>query len=83
MRVISQCGTIDVPYEYFSFNVARSNDGKGIIFCRNLSSPNGTKLAEYSTVEKAKAVLEDMRISYARIEDFFIFPIEGTVKDET
>ena len=56
MRVISQDRTIDVPYDYFSLSVA---SGKyedvevAYIYCHNLSSPNGTKLAKYSTKEKA------------------------------
>lgn len=64
MRVISQDGTIDVPYDYFSLSVA---SGKyedvevAYIYCHNLSSPNGTKLAEYSTEAKAIKVMEMLR----------------------
>lgn len=67
MRVISQDGTIDVPYDYFSLSVA---SGKyedvevAYIYCHNLSSPNGTKLAEYSTEAKAIKVMEMLRTSY-------------------
>lgn len=56
MRVISQDGKADIPYDYFSLSVA---SGKyedvevAYIHCHNLSSPNGTKLAEYSTEAKA------------------------------
>lgn len=64
MRVISQDGTIDVPYEYFSLSVA-SGKCKDVeyacIYCRNLSSPNGTKLAEYSTEAKAIKAMEMLR----------------------
>ena len=71
MRVISQDGTIDVPYDYFSLSVA---SGKyedvevAYIYCHNLSSPNGTKLAEYSTEEKAKKAMEMLRIAYENNE---------------
>ena len=71
MRVISQDGTIDVPYDYFSLSVA---SGKyedvevAYIYCHNLSSPNGTKLAEYSTEAKAIKVMEILREQYSRIE---------------
>lgn len=67
MRVISQDRTIDVPYDYFSLSVA---SGKyedvevAYIYCHNLSSPNGTKLAEYSTKEKALKAMEMLRETY-------------------
>lgn len=61
MRVISQDGTIDVPYDYFSLSVS-SGKYKDVevayIYCHNLSSPNGTKLAEYSAKEKAVKAME-------------------------
>lgn len=67
MRVISQDGTIDVPYDYFSLSVA---SGKyedvevAYIYCHNLSSPNGTKLARYSAKEKALKAMEMLRKVY-------------------
>ena len=67
MRVISQDRTIDVPYDYFSLSVA---SGKyedvevAYIYCHNLSSPNGTKLAKYSTKEKAIKDMEMLRETY-------------------
>lgn len=67
MRVISQDGTIDVNYDYFSFSVASGkykDVGVAYIHCHNLSSPNGTKLAEYSTEAKALKVMEMLRESY-------------------
>ena len=50
MRVISQDGTVDIPYDYFllSIDSGKFSDGEiAIIYCRNLSSPDGTKLARY------------------------------------
>lgn len=67
MRVISQDGTIDVPYDYFSLSVA---SGKyedvevAYIYCHNLSSLNGTKLAEYLTKAKAIKAMEMLRDTY-------------------
>ena len=67
MRVISQDGTIDVPYDYFSLSIA---SGKyedvevTYIYCHNLSSPNGTKLAKYSSREKALKAMELLRETY-------------------
>ena len=67
MRIISQNGTIDVPYDYFSLSMA-SGKCKDVevayIYCHNLSSPNGTKLAEYSTREKAIKAMEMLRETY-------------------
>ena len=64
MRVISQDGTIDVPYDYFSLSMA-SGKCKDVevayIYCHNLSSPNGTKLAKYSTKAKAIKAMEMLR----------------------
>lgn len=71
MRVISQDGTIDVPYDYFSLSIA---SGKyedvevAYIYCHNLSSPKGTKLAEYSSKEKAEKAMEMLREQYSRLQ---------------
>ena len=64
MRIISQNRKIDVPYDYFSLSLA-SGKYKDVevayIYCHNLSSPNGTKLAEYSTKAKAIKAMEALR----------------------
>lgn len=71
MRVINQDGTIDVPYNFFSLSVA-SGKCKDVeyacIYCHNISAPHGTKLAEYSSKEKAVKAIEMLREQYARIE---------------
>lgn len=71
MRIISQDGTIDVPYNFFSLSVA-SGKCKDVeyacINCRNTSSPNGTVLAEYSSKEKALNAMKMLREQYSRIE---------------
>ena len=72
MRVISQDGRIDIPYNYFSLSMSCAKIASGkvedrnvfSIVCHNLSSPNGTKLAEYSTEEKAKKAMEELRYAY-------------------
>ena len=61
MRVISQDRTVDIPYDYFllSIDSGKFSDGEiAIIYCRNLSSPDGTKLARYSAKEKAIKAME-------------------------
>lgn len=68
MRIISQDGTIDVPYDYFSLTIAtgKYEDVEvACIYCHNLSSPKGTKLAEYSSKEKAEKAMEMLRTAYA------------------
>jgi hypothetical protein len=67
MRLISQNGTIDVPYDYFSLSMSSGkykNVEVAYIYCHNLSSPNGTKLAEYSTEAKAIKAMEMLREAY-------------------
>lgn len=67
MRVISQDGTIDVPYEISSLSMAvgKYEDVEhAAIYCRNSSTPMGTKMAEYSSKEKAKKAMEMLRIAY-------------------
>ena len=67
MRILSQDGTIDVPYDYFSLSMARGKCKDvevAYIYCHNLSSPNGTRLAEYSTKEKAIKAMEMLRETY-------------------
>ena len=68
MRLISQNGEIDVPYDYFSLSIAtgKYEDVEvASIYCHNLSSPKGTKLAEYSSKEKAEKSMEMLRTAYA------------------
>ena len=64
MRVISQDGTIDIPYDYFSLSIV-SGKCKDVevacIYRHNLSSPNGTMMAEYSSKEKAIKTMEMLR----------------------
>lgn len=71
MRVISQDGTIDVPYDYFSLSMS-SGKYKDVevayIYCQNSSSPIGVKLAEYSAKEKAIKAMEMLREQYKALE---------------
>ena len=57
MRVISQDGTIDMPYEISSLSMAvgKYEDVEhAAIYCHNSSTAMGTKMAEYCSKEKAK-----------------------------
>ena len=67
MRVISQDGTMDVPYEISSFSMAvgkYENVEHAVIFCYNYSTSMGTKMAEYVSEEKAKKAMEMLRDAY-------------------
>ena len=67
MRVISQDGTMDVPYEISSFSIAvgKYEDVEhAVIFCYNYSTSIGTKIAEYCSKEKAKKAMEMLRDAY-------------------
>lgn len=71
MRVISQDGTIDVPYDYFSLSMSggKYKDVEvAYIYCQNSSSPIGTKLAEYSAEAKAIKAMEMLREQYKALE---------------
>lgn len=81
MRIISQDGTIDIPYNLFSLSVA-SGKCKDVeyacIYCHNISAPHGTKLAEYSSKEKALKAMEMLREQYERLEVFKVLASGAT-----
>lgn len=69
MRVISQDGTIDIPYEEVIIQRFKS----GIYFLnKNLTGVeplnDDMQIAEYSTEEKAKKAMEMLRIAYENNE---------------
>ena len=69
MRVISQDGTLDIPYE----DVIIQRFESGIYFLnKNLTGVepfnDDMQIAEYSTEEKAKKAMEMLRISYENNE---------------
>lgn len=69
MRVISQDGTMDVPYEVSSLNmvVGKYEDVvNAAIYCCNSFST--IRMAEYFTEEKAKKAMEMLRIAYENNE---------------
>lgn len=58
MRVISQDGTIDLPYE----QVIITRNDKSIYLMEHLTED--VEIAKYSTEEKAKEAMEELRMSY-------------------
>lgn len=65
MRVISQDGTIDMPYEEVIIQRFKSRIyflNKNLTAVESLN--NDMQIAEYSTEEKAKKAMERLRIAY-------------------
>ena len=60
MRIISQNGAIDVPYET---SAIRNDDGL-IILCMAGETGKGSVIARYSTSEKAEKAMEMLREKY-------------------
>ena len=68
MRVISQDGTIDMPYELTSIQLVSKTTivAQGSYF--GSGNDNFATIAEYSTEEKAKKAMEMLRIAYENNE---------------
>ena len=67
MRLISQDGEIDVPYEHGSLCQGFIKGEEYLIYTisyYNYSSQKGTKLAEYNSKAKALKVMEMLREEY-------------------
>ena len=67
MRVISQDGTIDMPYEEVLITLGCSGDKREYHINGHLIYPEGSssvKIATYSTEEKAKKAMEMLREAY-------------------
>ena len=69
MRVISQDGKIDVPYENFVFSILNSSGGNyGIVAVKNVAEPPevflNSLIATYSTEAKAIKAMETLRKAY-------------------
>lgn len=69
MRVISQNGKTDIPYENFVFSILNSGGGNyGIVAVKNVAEPPGvfmnSLIATYSTEAKAIKAMEMLREAY-------------------
>lgn len=68
MRVISQNGKSDIPYEYFAFSIVGNGSGYSIIATRNIAEPPevaiNSVIATYLTKEKAIKAMEMLREAY-------------------
>lgn len=73
MRVISQTGKTDVPYENFAFSILNSSGGNyGIVAVKNVAEPPevfmNSLIATYSTEAKAIKAMEMLRKVYENNE---------------
>ena len=59
MRIISQNGTIDMPYDMCC--VWRHEE---VIYCRAIGSDDNVTMATYSSEDKAEKAVEMLRIAY-------------------
>ena len=63
VRIISQDGTVDVPYENCSVYINRLNEKEICAQCLGDES-NFFSVALYSTPEKAKEAMEELKYAY-------------------
>ena len=68
MRVISQSGKTDIPYEDFVFSILNSGGNYGIVAVKNVAEPPevflNSLIATYSTETKAIKAMEMLREAY-------------------
>lgn len=67
MRIISQCGTMDLPYELIAFSTGyNGNKSENYIFVHStiFGTDKGTIVARYSTEEKARKVMGMVQKEY-------------------
>ena len=65
MRIISQNGAIDIPYERFIISVNMQNQGEIIAWTgNNISDDECIVMAIYSSREKAQKAMEMLRDAY-------------------
>lgn len=69
MRVVSQDGKSDIPYEYFVFSILNSSGGNyGIVAVKNVAEPPevflNSLIATYSTEAKAIKAMKILREAY-------------------
>jgi hypothetical protein len=68
MRIISQNGKFDIPYEYFAFSILNSGGNYGIVAVKNVAEPPevfmNSLIATYSTKAKVIKAMEMLREAY-------------------
>lgn len=77
MRVISQNGMVDVPYENVALSIGGMN-GTFVIYGHTAYEEKACVLAEYSTEEKALKAMEQLRNAYMKNE-YYLSVISGAI----
>ena len=80
MRVISQNGMVDVPYENVALTVDKS--GEYVIHGHTAYEDKACLLAKYSTEEKALKAIEQLRDAYMKNE-YYLSIISGAINIST
>lgn len=81
MRLISQDGMIDVPYENITIAVDNDNDdGEVHILARGIVEYLSVIIAVYSNTDKALKVMEMLRDKNFWDKDVFKFPADEEVE---
>ena len=70
MRLISQDGMIDVPYEISALSIGRIGESATIYVRSKLLDEKPCVFATYSNTDKALKVMEMLREKYAKLEIF-------------
>lgn len=79
MRVISQDGRLDFPYDSSSVSVyAGCINGRVYVSVQMCGYDDSVDVADYSTKEKAKKAMEMLRIAYEIMNFIIILPIQST-----
>lgn len=77
MRVISQTGKTDIPYEDFAFSILNNGGNYGIVAVKNVAEPlevfMNSLIATYSTEAKAIKAMEALREQYKRLETLKLY----------
>ena len=80
MRVISQWGNIDIPYERYCFSLNNLDKTRVIAWDMLSSSDKVIEIGVYSSEEKAMKAMEMLRNTYKDIQIIFQFPKDEEVE---
>lgn len=78
MRIISQNGKVDLPYEKIAISIDCDDEMTIIAYAVNSDDDTIWNLAEYSTKEKAEEVMKMLRTEYLKThaaiidKDYFV-----------
>ena len=80
MRLISQDGMIDVPYEISALSIGRMGESATIYVRSKLLDEKPCIFATYSNTDKALKVMEMVINNSFWVKDVFIFPTDEEVE---